>query len=83
MEARADSGFLLNNLDGVGELRPVYVSRVRIVRERGPIRRAYLPVDQTVTFGTHGAVREHYGTAPGEYPENATTLDYVVAATAG
>jgi hypothetical protein len=83
MEARAGSGFLLNNLDGVGELRPVYVSTVRIVRERGPIRRAYLPVDQTVTFGTHGAVREHYGTAPGEYPEHATTLDYVVAATAG
>jgi hypothetical protein len=67
----------------VGELRPVYVSKVRIVRERGPIRQAYLPVDQTVTFGTHGPVREHYGTAPGEYPENATTLDYVVAAAAG
>jgi hypothetical protein len=63
--------------------QPVYVSRVRIVRERGPIRQAYLPVDQSVTFGTHGAVREHYGTAPGQYPEQATTLDYVVAAAAG
>jgi hypothetical protein len=62
---------------------PVYVSRVRIVRERGPIRQAYLPVDQSVTFGTHGEVREHYGTAPGQYPDQATTLDYVVAATAG
>jgi len=67
----------------VGEVRPVYVSKVRIVRARGPIRQAYLPVDQRVTFGTHGPVREHYGTAPGEYPENATTLDYVVAAAAG
>jgi hypothetical protein len=65
-------------------LRPVYISKVRIVRERGPIRQAYLPVEpQPVTFGTHGAVREHYGTAPGQYPEHATTLDYVVAAAAG
>jgi hypothetical protein len=36
-----------------------------------------------VIFGTHGPVREHYGTAPGQYPEHATTLDYLVAATAG
>jgi hypothetical protein len=67
----------------VDTLRPTYVSRVRIVRERGPIRQAYLPADQTVTFGTHGPVREHYGTAPGQYPDQATTLDYVVAAAAG
>jgi len=67
----------------VGESPPVYVSRVKIVRERGPIRRAYLPVEQSVTFGTHGSVREHYGTQPGQYPDNATTLDYVVAAAAG
>ena len=62
---------------------PVYVSTVRIVRERGPIRKAYLPVDQSVTFGTHGPVREHHGTAEGQYPDQPTTLDYVVAATAG
>jgi hypothetical protein len=64
--------------------RPAYVSRVRIVRDRGPIREAFLPSeDQAVIFGTHGPVREHYGTAPDQYPEHATTLDYVVAATAG
>jgi hypothetical protein len=57
---------------------------VRIVRERGPIRQAYLPAEaQPVIFGTHGPVREHYGTAPGQHPEHATTLDYVVAAAAG
>jgi hypothetical protein len=68
----------------VETLRPTYISRVKIVRERGPIRQAYLPAEaQPVTFGTHGAVREHYGTAPGQYPEHATTLDYVVAAAAG
>jgi hypothetical protein len=64
--------------------KPTYVSRVRIVRERGPIRRAYLPVEsEPVIFGTHDEVRDHYGTAPGRYPDHATTLDYVVAAAAG
>lgn len=61
-----------------------YVSRVRTVRDRGPMRRAYLPAEpEPVVFGTHDEVREHYGTAPGQYPERATTLDYVVAAAAG
>ena len=60
------------------------MSRVRIVRSLGPIREAYLPAEeQPVVFSTHGAVRAHYGTAPGEFPERATTLDYVVAAAAG
>lgn len=63
---------------------PRYVSKVRVVRERGPIRKAYLPATpEPVLFGTHDEVREHYGTAPGQYPEYATTLDYVVAAAAG
>ncbi len=64
--------------------QPIYVSRVRIVREEGPIRKAYLPIEQEpVVFGTHDEVREHYGTAPGQFPDHATTLDYVVAAAAG
>ena len=64
--------------------QPTYVSKVRIVREQGPIRKAYLPVEQgPVVFGTHGAIREHYGTAPGQYEDHATTLDYVVAAAGG
>ena len=63
---------------------PVYVSKVRIERKRGPIREAHLPAEgQAVIFGTHDEIREHYGTATGEYPEHATTLDYVVAAAAG
>jgi len=67
----------------VDALHPVYISKVRIVRERGPIRQAYLPASHQVTFGTHGPVREHYGTSPGQYPDQATTLDYLVAAAAG
>jgi hypothetical protein len=68
----------------LSENKPTYVSRVRIVRDRGPIRRAFVPAESDpVVFGTHDEIREHYGTAPGQYPEHATTLDYVVAATAG
>ncbi|HEY8797780.1 MAG TPA: hypothetical protein VIO85_07945 [Candidatus Dormibacteraeota bacterium] len=63
---------------------PTYVSKVKVVREHGPIRRAYLPAEpEPVLFGTHDEVREHYGTALGQYPDHATTLDYVVAAAAG
>jgi hypothetical protein len=63
---------------------PRYVSRVRIVRQRGPLRQAFLPGEsKPVLFGTHDEVREHYGTALGQYPDHATTLDYVVAAAAG
>ena len=60
----------------------VYRSRVRIVRLKGPHRHAFLPADTgPVDFGVHGAVAEHYGVEP--ETEIATTLDYVIAATAG
>ena len=66
------------------ELNPTYTARIRIVREGGPIRRAHLSAEpEPVLFGTHDEIREHYGTAPGQYPDHATTLDYVVAAAAG
>ena len=62
----------------------VYRSEVRIERERGPVRRAYLPAEpEPVIFGVHGAIAEHYKVAPDAYPAHATTLDYIVAATAG
>jgi hypothetical protein len=71
-------------IEGASMDEPKYVSRVRIVRDKGPIRRAYLPAEpEPVMFGTHDEVREHYGTAPGLFPDHATTLDYVVAAAAG
>lgn len=62
----------------------VYRSEVSIERVKGPLRRARLPgEDAEILFGVHGAVAEHYGRAPGSYEPHATTLDYVVAATAG
>lgn len=75
---------LFRVMSSLSENQPKYVSRVRIIRDRGPIRRAFLPAEpDPVVFGTHDEIREHYGTAPGQYPEHATTLDYVVAAAAG
>jgi hypothetical protein len=61
-----------------------YVSRVRIERLRGPLRRAYLPAEpEPVLFGVHGAVAGHYGVDMADRAPHATTLDYVVAAAAG
>ena len=62
----------------------VYRSAVRIERVEGPVRRAYLPAEpEPVIFGVHGAVAEHYKVPPGALEPHATTLDYIVAATAG
>ena len=62
----------------------VYTSKVRIERVKGPFRRAYLPQeDEPVRFGVHSEVAEHYGVDPQVHEPHATTLDYVVAATAG
>ena len=62
----------------------VYTSKVRIEREVGPMRRAYLPAEQApVTFGVHSAIAEHYKVPPDKFPPRATTIDYVVAAAGG
>ncbi|GAC1655507.1 MAG: hypothetical protein NVS9B1_08830 [Candidatus Dormibacteraceae bacterium] len=64
--------------------QPAYIAKIRVVRRGGPLREAYLPAEsEPIVFGTHGEVAAHYGVLPGQYPERATTLDYVVAAAAG
>jgi hypothetical protein len=61
----------------------VYRSQVRIERLKGSLRRASLPAEtEPVFFGVHGAIAQHYRASPGFEP-HATTLDYIVAATAG
>ncbi|HEY8677322.1 MAG TPA: hypothetical protein VIN39_01655 [Candidatus Dormibacteraeota bacterium] len=61
----------------------VYVSKVRLERVKGSLRRAYLPAEsEPVLFGVHSEVAAHYGAKPGYVP-HATTLDYVIAAAAG
>jgi hypothetical protein len=62
----------------------VYRSRVRIERQHGPVRLAWLPAEkEPVVFGVHSEVAQHYKVSPEQYPPRATTLDYVVAAAAG
>jgi hypothetical protein len=61
-----------------------YRSTVRIERVKGPLRRAYLPMEQTPTlFGVHSEIARHYGVDPAVHAPHATTLDYIVAAAAG
>ena len=63
----------------------VYVSKARIERKTGPLRIAYLPGEsQPVYFSVHGAIAEHYKVDPAKIGEShASTIDYVIAATAG
>ena len=63
----------------------VYTSKVRIERQKGPLRLAYLPGEsKPAVFSVHGAIAEHYKVDPATLGEShASTLDYVIAATAG
>jgi hypothetical protein len=61
-----------------------YVSKVRIERVKGSLRKAYVPAEkEPVLFGVHDEIAEHYKATPGSFEPHATTLDYVVAAAAG
>jgi hypothetical protein len=62
-----------------------YTSKVRIERRKGPLRIAYLPGEmQPVTFSVRGAIAERYKVDPASLTEShASTIDYVIAATAG
>jgi hypothetical protein len=62
-----------------------YVSKARIERKVGPVRIAWLPGEpQPVIFSVHGAIAEHYKVDPAKLTEShASTIDYVIAATAG
>jgi len=63
----------------------IYVSKIRIERKNGPLRIAHLPGEShPVTFSVHGAIAQHYKVDPAKLTEShATTIDYVIAATAG
>ena len=62
----------------------VYISKSRIERVKGPLRRAYLPqVKEPVKFGVHSEVAQHYGVDSEVHEPQATTLDYVVASAGG
>ena len=63
----------------------VYVSKVHLERKAGPLRVARLPGEsQDVFFSVHGAIAEHYKVDPAKIAvSHASTIDYVIAATAG
>jgi hypothetical protein len=63
----------------------VYISKSRIERRQGPLRIAHLPGEsQPVIFSVHGAIAKHYKVDPSKlHDSHSSTIDYVIAATAG
>jgi len=62
----------------------VYRSNVRIERIKGTFRRVYMPVDDGPLYiSVHSEVAERYGVDTNVVDPHNTTLDFVVAATAG
>jgi hypothetical protein len=60
----------------------VHTSRIKIVREKGPTRRAMIEgFSEPVYYGVHGGIMKFYKVQPEQ--EHAATLDHIVAATAG
>lgn len=60
----------------------IHVSRIRIVKDKGPVRRAYIEnFPEPVRFGVHGGIKKFYGVEPEE--ELPTTLDHIIAGVAG
>lgn len=60
----------------------IHVSHVRIVKDKGPVRRAYIErFEEPVRYGVHGGIKKFYGVEPEE--ELPTTLDHIIAAVAG
>ena len=63
----------------MGEL--IHTSRVRIYKDKGPVRRAYIEeFPEPVRYGVHGGIKKFYGLEPEE--ELPATLDHIVAAVA-
>ncbi len=64
----------------MGEL--VHTSRTRLIRDEGPVRRAYIEqFEEPVYYGVHTAIAKFYGIEPQvEYP---ATLDHMIAAIGG
>ena len=66
--------------DNMGEV--VHTSKIKIVREKGPTRRAMIEgFSEPVYYGVHGGIMKFYKVEPEK--EHAATLDHIVAATAG
>jgi uncharacterized OsmC-like protein len=61
-----------------------YTSVVKIEHLGVPNNKATLPpVGETVLFGVHSEIAEHYKIAAGSFEPHAATLDYIVASAGG
>jgi len=60
----------------------IHTSRIKIVREKGPTRRAIIEgFSEPIYYGVHGGIRNFYKVKAEK--EHAATLNHIVAATAG
>jgi hypothetical protein len=60
----------------------VHTSRIKIVRETGPTRKAMIEgFSEPIYYGVHGGIKKFYKVEP--ETEHAATLDHIIAATAG
>ena len=61
---------------------PIYTSRIRIEKIKGPLRHAFIePFSEPVRFASHGAIKHFYGHEP--EVELPATLDHMIAAIGG
>ncbi len=61
-----------------------YTSKVRIEHLAVPNNRATIPPDgDTVLFGVHDEIADHYKLIPGTFEPHAATLDYIIASAGG
>ncbi len=61
-----------------------YISKIKIEHLAVPNNKATLPPDgETVLFGVHDEIAEHYKIAPNTFEPHAATLDYIVASAGG
>ena len=60
----------------------VHTSKIRLVRDAGPVRRAFIEnFEDPVFYGVHSGIADFYGVQPAqEYP---ATLDHMIAAVGG
>ena len=64
----------------MGEI--VHTSRITIVRENGPVRKAIIEgLPQPIYYGMHGGIKKFYKVEP--EVEHAATLDHIVGAVGG
>ncbi len=60
----------------------VHTSRVRIEKDKGPNRRAYVEgSEDPIRFGVHSGIKDFYGLEPEE--EFPATLDHIIGGVGG